>query len=526
MADVSVPTGTSVVLPDGLFIGGKWTPPSTGDTREIHSPHDGRRVASVAEAGPADVEAAVAAARLAFDEGEWPHLSALERGRVLHQVGDAIDRNIEDLAALETLDTGKPIGDSREDMVDAAILFRYYAGITVEEAGRTIRPPSTDVTVETVREPVGVVAVIAPWNYPLMRTAFTVAPALAVGCSVVVKPSELTPLSTTRLAEIIATETEVPDGVFNLVLGDGSVGTGLSSHPGGVDMVSFCGRTATGRRVMEDAAGTIKNICLALGGNNAHIVFGDVDPALVADHALAAAFMHSGQVCSRGSRLLVHEDIHDELLALMEERIRRIRPGDGFDERSHTGPLISEEHRETVERFVQRAVDEGAEVRYGGRRPEDPELADGWYYEPTLITGCRPDSEVATEEVFGPVLTVESFRGEDEVVGLVNASPYGLAAGVWTNDGGRAKRVSRRLRVGVVWINDYDTYVPQADWGGFKQSGFGRELGHSALLEYTENKTIYHTVNPAPASWLNLPGEPDRRGPRTESHVAMEKWEN
>nr|BFF03566.1 hypothetical protein GCM10020241_52410 [Streptoalloteichus tenebrarius] len=377
-----------------------------------------------------------------------------------------------------------------------------------------MEPPTRDVASEVVREPVGVCAQITPWNYPLLQASWKLAPALAAGCTVVIKPSELTPLTTLRLAELAAPL--LPDGVLNVVLGAGDpVGRAMVTDPD-VDMVSFTGGLSTGRRIMADAAATVKKVALELGGKNPNVVFADADFDAAVDNALSAAFFHAGQVCSAGARLLVQRELHERFVSALVERIGEIRLGDGFAEQNvhsgetpetvHIGPLISRAHRDKVAAMVDATVAEGAVPRAGGRAPEDPALANGWYYLPTVLDGCRSDMTAVREEVFGPVMTVEVFDTEDEAVAMANDTIYGLAGAVWTGDAGRARRVARRLRHGTVWINDYHPYVPQAEWGGFKQSGVGRELGPTGLEEYTEPKHIYHNLRPARSGWLGTGG--------------------
>jgi betaine-aldehyde dehydrogenase len=352
-----------------------------------------------------------------------------------------------------------------------------------------------------VHEPVGVCGLITPWNYPLLQTAWKVAPALAAGNTFVLKPSELTP-STAILLMRLLTEAGLPDGVANLILGAGAqAGAPLSEDPR-VDLVSFTGGVETGKRIMAAASGTVKKIALELGGKNPNIVFADADVETAIDFALTAVFLHSGQVCSAGARLLLEESIAAEFVDELVARAQRIRLGGPFDDRAESGPLISAGHRDKVEAYVKEGLAAGAVLRCGGERPSDPALADGFYYLPTLLDRCDTSMSVVHEESFGPVLTVETFRTEEEAVVTANDTIYGLAGAVWTENAGRAERVAGRLRMGTVWINDYHPYVPQAEWGGYKQSGIGRELGHAGLEEYRETKHIWHNTRPAPQRWF------------------------
>jgi betaine-aldehyde dehydrogenase len=491
---------------DELFIDGHWRGSADGGTRAVTSPHDGRVVAEVAEATREDSLAAIAAARRAFDDGPWRATTAPERGRLVGAIAQAVEDHLDELAHLETLDTGKPLAESRVDMQDIAAVFRYYAGLAGVDGGRVIASPLAGVASRVQREPVGVCGLITPWNYPLLQAAWKLAPALVAGNTVVLKPSELTPLTAHRLVALIDEHLPLPAGTLNLVLGSGAtVGAPLAEHAS-VDLVSFTGGLATGTRIMVSAATTVKKVALELGGKNPNIVFDDVDLDIAADHALTAAFLHAGQVCSAGSRLLVQDSVHDALVDRIAGRLPEIVLGDGFDARVICGPLISADHRAKVERHIAGALEDGATLVAGGRRPADPALADGSYLEPTLFIGCDPSMTIVREEVFGPVLTVERFVDEADAVARANDTVYGLAGAVWTQDAGRGQRVANALRCGTVWINDFHPYVPQAEWGGFKRSGIGRELGLAGLEEYTELKHVHHTLTPGPAGWLPAPG--------------------
>ncbi|MFD7502361.1 aldehyde dehydrogenase family protein [Streptomyces sp. NPDC059850] len=485
-----------------LFIGGQWTATLDGQTREIRCPADGTLVASVDEAGAKDVAMAVAAARDAFDRGPWPGTPATERGRLLLRVADLLERDKADLARAESLDTGKRLVESEYDLDDIAGCFRYFGHLVAAGgADRVLDTGSPEIDSRVVREPVGVCALITPWNYPLLQTAWKVAPALAAGNTFVLKPSELTPHTAIGLMRLL-TEAGVPPGAANLVLGAGSTTGAPLVTDERVDMVSFTGGVVTGRWIMAAAAPTVKRLALELGGKNPNIVFTDSDFDTAVDYALTAVFLHSGQVCSAGARLLVQEQLHDAFVDEVVARARAIRLGGPFDENARTGPLISAAHLDKVANYVAAGIDEGAVLRCGGTPPDEPSLAGGHYYLPTVLDDCTPDMTVVQEESFGPVLTVERFRDEDEALALANDTVYGLAGAVWTQDAEKAQRVASRLRAGTVWINDFHPYVPQAEWGGMKQSGIGRELGPAGLHEYQETKHIWRNTAPRPQRWF------------------------
>lgn len=484
-----------------LYIDGSWCDANDGARREVIDPFDGSTARIVSEGGPDDTEAAIAAARRAFDTGPWPRTPAAERAARLAALADAMEADTDHLAALETADTGKTLEESRADISDVIGVIRYYASMADHLDDEQVQGPIPALRSTIRHEPVGVCAQISPWNYPLLQASWKFAPALLAGNTMVIKPSELTPLTTIRTVELME-QVGIPAGVVNLVLGDGPrVGAVLAaSHD--VDLVSFTGGIVSGRKVMEAATGNVKKLALELGGKNPNIVFADADHDLAVDHALNAVFFHAGQVCSAGARLLVEASIHDAFVDALVERTERIRLGNGRDAATESGPLISAAHRDKVERYVAGALDEGATLRCGGRRPDDAELADGFFYRPTILTDCHADMAIVREEVFGPVLTVEPFEDEAEALALAGDTDTGLAAGVFTSDVDRGRRVAEALRYGTVWINDFHPYFPQAPWGGFKTSGIGRELGVAGLDEYVELKHIAHNVDPAPTGWF------------------------
>ena len=485
-----------------LFIDGQWRPAADGATRDIRCPADGSFVATVAEASEVDTLAAIAAARAAFDDGDWSTTPMSTRGGVLAKVADLLERDAAQIARAEALDTGKRYVEAEYDVADVVSVFRHYAKVasTASDAGRVADVGREGVESTIRKEPIGVCALITPWNYPLLQASWKVAPALAAGDTFVLKPSEITPHSSVHLIRILD-EAGVPAGVVNLVLGTGAgCGGPLSSDPP-VDLVSFTGRLAVGRHLMAAAAPTVKRVALELGGKNPNIVFADADREAALDNAMTAVFLHSGQVCSAGARLIVEESIAEEFVDEIIARARGIRLGGPFDDAAQTGPLTSEAHLRKVEAYVAAGIAEGARLRLGGERATEGDLADGYYFPPTVFDRCRSDMSIVQEESFGPVLTVETFTTEDEAVALANDSIFGLAGAIWTTDQSRADRIARRLRMGTVWLNDYHPYVAQAEWGGYKQSGIGRELGELGLEEYQETKHVWRNTAPAPSGW-------------------------
>ena len=482
------------------FIDGTWTTGS-GGTADVVNPFDASVVDRLDQAGPEDVDRAVAAARAAFDAGPWPRTATVERAALLHRVADLLQRDKEQIARTETLDTGKTLIESGIDVDDVTSVFRYYADLVAADSGRVVDTGLPHVVSRVVHEPVGVCALITPWNYPLLQLSWKVAPALAAGNTVVIKPSEVTPLTSLKLVELLA-EAGAPPGAVNIVLGDGrSVGSPLVAHRD-VDLVSFTGGVATGQAIMRAAADTVKRVSLELGGKNPNVVFADTDFDTVVDYALVAVFLHAGQVCSAGARLIVEDSLYDPLVAEVARRAERIRLGNGLDPETESGPLVSEVQRTKIEDYVASAVAEGARLVAGGRRPDDPALAKGFFYRPTVFADCHAGMRVVREETFGPILTVERFRGEEEAVALANGTDYGLAGAVWSNDMATAHRVADALRHGTVWINDYHPYIPGAEWGGMKRSGTGRELGPTGLHEYQETKHVWHNTAPSAQRWF------------------------
>jgi aldehyde dehydrogenase (NAD+)/betaine-aldehyde dehydrogenase len=474
-----------------LFIGGEFVDGADGATIEVRDPHDGGLLAHVAEARAGDVDRAVAAASDAFPA--WSRRAAAERGLLLLRLADAIEADAENLALLETRDTGHPLRDTRGlDVPRTVATFRYFGGMADKYQGSVV-PVDAGFLNYVLREPVGVVGQIVPWNFPLMFTSWKLGPALAAGNTVVLKPAELTPLSSLRIAEIIAA-VGFPPGVVNVVPGYGpTAGQHIAAHPA-IGKVSFTGSTPVGRSVVAASQGNLKRVHLELGGKGANIVFDDADLAAAVHGSAFAIFHNQGQACIAGSRLLLHRDIADEFLEQFLALARRIRVGDPKLPDTQLGPLTSPGHRDRVMAYLKIAADEDGEVLQGGRAPVDPALADGCYLEPTVVS-ARATDRIANEEVFGPVVTVHRFADEDEALRVANSVQYGLGAGLWTRDLRRAHRFGRDLRAGMVWVNSYKRVNPGSPFGGVGSSGYGREMGFEAMHEYTEAKSIWVNVD-------------------------------
>jgi acyl-CoA reductase-like NAD-dependent aldehyde dehydrogenase len=477
--------------PDQLYIGGEWV--DSARTFAVYNPATGDVLTEVAEAGEAQVGAAVSAARAAFESSEWSRLDATDRGALLWRLADAIEARSAELVRLEVLNNGKPLREAQIDLRETVDAFRYYAGWTTKLQGDTL-PVRGNVLNYTLREPVGVVGAIIPWNFPLLMAAWKVAPALACGNTVVLKPAEQTPLTALELAAL-ATQAGLPNGVLNVVPGPGeTAGAALVRHPD-IDKIAFTGSTAVGKIIMRDAAESLKKVSLELGGKSPNIVFDDADLEAAVRGSFNAIFYNTGQCCTAGSRLLVHRAVHDQLLDKLVERAKKLQPGNPLDPKTRVGPLISEEQLKRVLGYIETGTGEGASLLTGGRRWQQQGFERGYWIEPTIFDGVTPEQTIAQEEIFGPVLAALTFQDEDEAIALANRTIYGLAAGVWTTNVKRAHRVAQRLQAGTVWINTYHPLDAASPFGGYKQSGYGRELGAYALDLYTQIKSVWVDLN-------------------------------
>ncbi|WP_035445771.1 aldehyde dehydrogenase family protein [Bacillus sp. UNC41MFS5] len=489
-----------VTIIQRMYIDGRWVVGDADEKRESINPANGEVIGIVTEGSTQDAKKAIAAARRAFYDDGWMNSKARDRADRLLQISNKLEERKEEFAYLETLNNGKTLRESLNDVEDAVNQLRYYAGLATKPHGQTYDVPD-DIQAMVIREPIGVVGIIVPWNYPLVMANQKIAAAIAAGCTVIVKPAEQTPLSVIRLFEIID-QVGFPPGVVNLVLGAGSmVGAELVKNPL-VDKISFTGGTDTGIKIMKSAADTVKNISLELGGKSPNIVFADADLEIAIDYALFAIFANQGQVCSAGSRLLLEESIYERFVPELVERAKMIKVGPGWVDGMEMGPLISENHMNKVLEYVQIGLKEGATLLCGGKRIVEEGLTDGYFVEPTIFTNTRPDMRIVQEEIFGPVLVIQTFKTEEEAIQLANGTDFGLAAAVFTNDGAKAHRVIRQMRAGITWINTYHPTFNEAPWGGYKKSGIGRDLGTYGFEEYIETKQINVNLKVEPSGFF------------------------
>lgn len=484
----AAPVSMPEIRQTSCFIDGQWVPAKSGKTFETRNPATEELIAEVAEGDAADIDAAVVAARKALEVGPWSKMDARERGRLMFKLADLIEAESDDLAALESLDNGKPVRDARAADVPLTIdCLRYYAGYADKIHGQTI-PVRGNYFVYTRREPVGVCGQIIPWNFPMLMVAWKWGPALAAGCTIVMKPAEQTPLSCLRLARL-AQKAGFPDGVINVVPGYGpTAGASLVKHPG-VDKIAFTGEGTTAQTIMREASPTLKRLTFELGGKSPNVIFADadIDAAIAGSHF--GLYFNQGQCCCAGSRVYVDEKIHDRFVERVAELNKKRRLGNPLDPTTEQGPQVDQAQYEKILKYVDIGKKEGARCVTGGKRFGDR----GFFVEPTLFDNVTDEMKIASDEIFGPVMSVLKFKGTDEIVDRANKSFYGLAAAVWTKDVGRAHDFAKRVKAGTVWVNCYNVFDAAAPFGGFKMSGMGRELGEEGLRSYTETKTV--TVN-------------------------------
>jgi acyl-CoA reductase-like NAD-dependent aldehyde dehydrogenase len=475
--------------PNQLFINNEWVTAASGGTFPTYHPANGELIAEVAAGLAPDVDKAVKAARAAFNDPKWRNMDAADRGVLLWRIADAIEARQQELIRIEVMDNGKPLREAQIDLREAIDAFRYYAGWTTKMTGDTI-PVRGNVLNYTLREPVGVVGAIIPWNFPLLMAAWKVAPALACGNTVVLKPAEQTPLTALELAAI-ASEAGLPAGVLNVITGLGeSAGAALVAHPD-VDKIAFTGSTQVGKIIMRTAAESLKKVSLELGGKSPNIVFDDADVDAAVRGSFAAIYYNNGQCCTAGSRLLVHERVADHLVEKIAERAKKMTPGDPLDPKTRMSPVISQEQLDRIMGYIETGTREGATLVTGGKRAPYNGAETGYWIEPTIFDQVKPEHTIAQEEIFGPVLAAVRFSDEEEAIDIANRTIYGLAAGIWTSDVKRAHRVAKRLEAGTIWINTYHPLDAASPFGGYKQSGYGRELGAYALDLYTQIKSVW-----------------------------------
>lgn len=480
------------------YINGEWI--TSEKNIDIINPANQEVIATAPRMSKEQTEMAIQAAREAFDHGEWSKTTAKERSSILHEIANKLEKRIAEFATYETLDNGKLYAEAEADIEDTVSCFRYYAGIILHPDGETYNVPD-NVQAMVVKEPVGVAGLIVPWNFPLLMSAWKIAPALAAGNTIVYKPAEITPITAFKLFEIFE-EIGLPKGVANMVLGQGSIIGQTISESHDVDMVSFTGSTDIGRGIMRAAAGNLKKISLELGGKSPNIVFADADLEVAVDYGLFGIFLGAGQVCSSGSRILVQDTVFDEYVARYVERAEKIVVGPGMNKETNMGSIVSESQMNSVLNYIEKGKAEGATLKTGGYRLMDNDRDKGFFIAPTVFTDVDQSMTIVREEIFGPVVTIQKFATEEEAITLANNTDFGLAGGVFSTDGAKALRVIKQIRAGITWINDYHPTYVEAPWGGYKQSGIGRSLGKYSLEEFQEVKQINIRLNVEPTGWF------------------------
>lgn len=481
-----------------MYINGEWK--KAEKQRPTVNPATGEVIGYAAEGSAEDMKAAIEAAREAFDSGSWSETSASERAAILFKIADKLEEAKEELAALETMDNGKPYREAEADVEDAAACFRYYAGLITKPDGQTYSVPAP-MQAMVIKEPIGVCGLIVPWNYPLLMSVWKIAPALAAGNTIVFKPSEVTPVTPTKLFEILES-VGLPKGVANLVMGAGDTVGNTLIQDKRVDKISFTGGTVTGKHIMRQAAENVTKVSLELGGKSPNIIFADADFETAVDYALFGIFAGSGQICAAGSRILVEESIAEKFIERFAERAQKIKVGNGMNQEIEMGPLVSEEHMKKVLKYIRIGKQEGARLVCGGNRITSSGLEKGFFVEPTVFSNVTSNMKIVQDEIFGPVVVIQTFKDEKEAIKLANDTEYGLAGSVFTNNGAKALRVIKKLRAGITWVNTYHFTFNEAPWGGYKQSGIGRGLGTFGLEEFQEVKQININLQVEPIGWF------------------------
>jgi betaine-aldehyde dehydrogenase len=482
------------------YINGQWVDSSNPNKLDIINPATQKVIARAPSATKEETEEAIKIARRTFESGIWSDQSQQERAAVLLQIADLLQENMDEIRDLEVQNNGKTKREAESDVEEAVNTFRYYAGLLNVPNGQ-VYETSGNMQTLIIKEPIGVAGLIVPWNFPLLMSVWKIAPALAAGNSILLKPAEITPMTAVKLFELI-NQSDLPKGAANLIMGDGPVVGQTIAESDDVDIVSFTGSTGVGRHIMQAAAGNMKKVSLELGGKSPNIIFDDADLETALDYSLFGIFMGSGQVCSSGSRILVQEGLYDEFVQKYIQKAKKIKVGPGHDEHSQMGAIVSEKHFKSILNYIQIGKEEGANLALGGNRIEGNGLEDGFFIEPTVFTDVTADMRIVREEIFGPVVTIQKFKDEDEAIKIANDTEYGLAGAVFSTDQNKALRVIKKVRAGITWVNAYHLTNIQAPWGGYKQSGIGRSLSTYGLDEYQETKQININLDPAPIRWF------------------------